>query len=405
MKIVIDRDIPYIRGVFEALGAEVAYLPGSAIGPDDVRDAGALIIRTRTRADARLLEGSRVRVVATATIGFDHIDTDYCRTRGIEVATSAGCNARAVAQWVFAALGALYGAEAAGRTLGVIGVGNVGSVVRAVALGAGFREVLCCDPPREASQTAGLSDTGTVAGFPERESVRPRHCWEKNGEATPGDATCRGGGRPAFPGANSAAKSPSGREIAALPSPATHIQFISQDELLARADIVTLHVPLDSTTRGMAGDAFFARMKPGALLLNSSRGEVIDDEALKAVLREGRIMAGLDVWNGEPAIDRGLLALARLATPHIAGYSQQGKAMGTAMAVRAVAATFGLPLPQDWYPAEAPPGHPRTDLPWSEIVSRLPEYYHILCDDRALRAAPDAFERLRNGYAYRPEFF
>lgn len=147
MKIVIDRAIPFLEGVLEPW-AETVYCAGSAIDPDTVRDADALIVRTRTRCNEQLLSGSRVRFIATATIGFDHIDTAWCAAHGIEVSTAAGCNARGVLQWVAAALVWLsrrQGWRPADRTLGVIGVGHVGSLVAEYAAAWGFR-VLCCDP-------------------------------------------------------------------------------------------------------------------------------------------------------------------------------------------------------------------------------------------------------------------
>ena len=208
MKIVADNAIPFLKGVLEPY-ARVEYLPGKTIATADVRDADALIVRTRTRCDAALLEGSSVKLIATATIGFDHIDTAWCAAHGIEVTTAAGCNARGVLQWVGAALVHLsrtQGWQPAGRTLGVVGVGHVGSLVKEYAETWGFR-VLCCDPPREARERCG---------------------------------------------------------------------FLPLEEVARQADILTFHTPLDDTTRRMAGDALFARMKPGAVILNSSRGEVVD---------------------------------------------------------------------------------------------------------------------------------
>ena len=208
MKIIADSAIPFLQGVLEPW-AEVRYLPGAEIAPEEVRDADALLIRTRTRCDERLLGGSRVRLIATATIGFDHIDTAWCAAHGIEVSTAAGCNARGVLQWagaVLAHLARTQGWQPAGRTLGVVGVGHVGSLVKEYAETWGFR-VLCCDPPREARE---------------------------------------------------------------------HCGFLPLEEVARQADILTFHTPLDDTTRRMAGDALFARMKPGAVILNSSRGEVVD---------------------------------------------------------------------------------------------------------------------------------
>ncbi len=337
MKIVIDDKIPFIRGVFEPY-AETVYAPGGAITADTVREADVLIIRTRTICNETLLAGSRVRMIATATIGYDHIDTAYCRRAGIEVATAAGCNARGVLQWVFAALETL-GVRPERTTLGIVGVGHVGEAVREAAVAAGF-DVVCCDPPR-----VRRGELGTE-------------------------------------------------------------RFVTLEELLERADIVTLHVPLDETTREMASEAFFAAAKQGVVFLNSSRGEVVQETALKQALRSGRVSrAALDVWPHEPLIDRELLDLTTIATPHVAGYSLQGKAMGTAMAVRAVAAFLRLPIADDWYPAEAPKRHPRRGLSWKEITVGMTRHYDIRADDAALRAAPERFEELRGDYRFRPEFF
>ena len=244
MKIVIDNAIPFLEGVLEPY-AEIRYLPGREIAARDVRDADALIVRTRTRCDAALLDGSRVRFIATATIGFDHIDLDYCRRRQIGVATAAGCNARGVLQWIAAVLHHLSqrdGWHPAEKTLGVVGAGHVGELVRRYAASWGFR-VLTCDPPR---------------------------------------AVREGGG-----------------------------DFVPLEEVARHCDLVTFHTPLDATTRRMADEALLRRLKPKAVVINSSRGEVVDGDAL---LRSGRPYV-LDVWEHEPDIDRRLLAGGGPAPP------------------------------------------------------------------------------------------
>lgn len=150
MKVIIDSAIPFIKGVLEPF-AEVVYTPGDNFTTELVADADALIIRTRTRCNRELLEGSKVKFIATATIGFDHIDCRYCADNGIEVATAAGCNARGVLQWVAAVLVRLAKREnftPSQRTLGIVGVGNVGSLVKQYAERWGFK-VVCCDPPRQ----------------------------------------------------------------------------------------------------------------------------------------------------------------------------------------------------------------------------------------------------------------
>ena len=342
MKIVIDRDIPFIEGVFEKY-AKVVYLPGAEIGPSDVKGADALIVRTRTRCDASLLEGSKVRMIATATIGYDHIDLDYCRQNGIHVQNAAGCNAGAVMNYV---LSALYGTASRGRInldgfkVGIIGVGNVGSrVARALQL-LGFK-VLLNDPPRAEAEGPAL--------------------------------------------------------------------FCELDYLLRNSDVVTMHVPLTPETRGMADASFFSKMKLGAFFINSCRGEVIDEPALVAAAQK---MGGIiiDTWCNEPDISRELLAAADIATPHIAGYSYQGKLQGTSMAVRAVARFFGIKELFEFFPD--PHGEPRDavklDLrgkPQSQIASILQYNYPIFTDDFMFRLAPENFESLRANYRYRREFF
>lgn len=312
--IVVDRDIPFIEGAFDDV-FQVRFLSGREIGPADVKDAAALVIRTRTRCDAALLDGSRVKLIATATIGTDHIDLPYCAARGIAVASAPGCNAAAVAQYVRTALRTL-GLDGPGQTLGVIGVGHVGRLVASDARRAGMR-VLLSDPPREAAE-------GSAAFTP-------------------------------------------------LP------------ELLAQSDVVTLHIPLWPENRDFAGPRFFSMLRPGASLINASRGEVLDEEALLAA--RGRLDKFVtDVWKREPQIDLRLLAAADIATPHIAGYSVQGKVRGTEAVVRAVGRFFAVPELESFSVQGAP-------------LPAVP--YDILSDDAALRRDPSAFETLRNRYAYR----
>lgn len=332
MKFVIDQAIPFIKGILEPY-AEVLYRHGEAICAEDVRDADALIIRTRTRCNQDLLEASSVKLITTATIGFDHIDLDYCRKHNIEVTTAAGCNARGVLQWVGAALARL--AEdcrfnPTERTLGIVGVGNVGRLVKEYAEAWGFR-VICCDPPRE-----------------ERE----------------------------------------------------HCGFIALDELLCQADIVTFHVPLESTTRHMLNHDNIALIRHNALVINASRGEVIDSEAL---FERDDLTLALDVWEHEPQIDKRLLQRAVVATPHIAGYSLEGKANATAIAVRSVARHFGLPL-ETWYPNDIVPATPSV-IEWEQMCHTIAHYCDLRTESTALKNAPEKFETLRNNYNYRNEYF
>jgi Phosphoglycerate dehydrogenase and related dehydrogenases len=348
MKIVCDNKIPFLRGVLEPY-AEVVYLPGRETTPEVVRDADAVITRTRTKCDAALLEGSSVKVIATATIGYDHIDTAWCEEHGIVWRNAPGCNSWSVKQYIATVLCTLarrHGLELAGMTLGVVGVGNVGSKVAEAAALLGMR-VLLCDPPRAR----------------------------------------REGGK----------------------------AFVSLDEIIAGCDIITLHVPLsregEDATWHLFDAARLASLRPGQFLINSSRGPVVDNAALKAALQQKRLRgAVLDVWEGEPEPDRELMDLLDIATPHIAGYSADGKANGTMASVRAVASVLGLPLTQ-WRPEEipAPPQPLRFRLEAAgksrqQVLSEaLLHTYDPLADDRALRADPASFEQLRGDYPVRRE--
>lgn len=331
MKVIIDSAIPYIRGVVEPY-AEVVYLKGTEIDSSAVHDADALVVRTRTRCCRELLEGSEVRFIATATIGRDHIDEEYCASAGIEVASAAGCNARGVLQWVAAALRHIV--ESEGKrpeeyTLGVVGVGNVGSLVVEYACHWGFR-VLMCDPPRHKRE---------------------------GGEYYP-------------------------------------IETIARE-----ADIITLHTPLDHTTHHLVDSALIAMMRPNAVIINASRGAVVDNRAIM----ESRHRYAFDVWEDEPNLNDEILQRAMLATPHIAGYSQQGKANATAMSINALARHFDLPL-TTWRPNVVAPTAPRL-IGWNEMCATIEKHCDIVAETEMLKRSPEAFESLRNNYNYREEDF
>ena len=340
MKIVADIDIPFLEGVFEPY-AEVFYKKGDEIVREDLMDADVLIVRTRTQCNADLLEGTHVKMVTTATIGMDHIDMDYCRSRGIKVANAAGCNAGGVMQYVFSAVygvAARKGIKLEGATFGIIGVGNVGTKVEELARYLGFN-VLRCDPPR------------AVAEGPEG--------------------------------------------------------FCSLEYLLEHSDVVTMHVPLDDNTRGMADETFFALMKPGAIFINAARGEVINEDALiEASPKLGAVV--IDTWCNEPMINHDLLEVADIATPHIAGYSYQGKENATIMAVRAVARFLGFKALKYYRPRCDEEGREPVKLDLKgknhgEIAAVFQYNYPIFTDDFRLRMNPDGFEKLRAEYQYRRE--
>ena len=257
---------------------EIQRLDPEDFTPEAVADADAMIIRTRTRCNASLLSASKVRFIATATIGTDHIDLPWCAKQGITVASAPGCNAPAVAQYVMASLLALFPDGLENRTIAVVGVGHVGSIVVDWAEQLGMR-VLKCDPPRAARE-------------PDFES-RPL------------------------------------------------------DEILPLADIVTFHVPHTSTgdhaTHHIADAKIFSRMRNGAVVINSARGPIVNTPDLIAAIESGKIAhAVIDCWEGEPNVSQRLLQLATIATPHIAGYSLNGKIRATSMAVNALCEAFGV---------------------------------------------------------------
>ena len=342
MKIVADKNVPFLEGVFEPY-ADVVYINGKDISREDLMDADAMIIRTRTKCNADLLEGTKVSMIATATIGTDHIDLDYCRAKGIEVHNAEGCNAGGVLQYVFSAL---YGVAARKSiklddvTMGIIGVGHVGSLVEKMARYLGFK-VLLCDPPRAAAE----------------------------GED----------------------------------------KFCSLDFLLANSQVVTMHVPLNDTTRNMADAAFFALMPTGSIFINASRGEVVDEDALMLALPKfGAVV--IDTWKNEPDINEELMEMVDIATPHIAGYSYQGKLNGSASSVRAVARHFGIEALYDYYPQEGNEDHSPVLLDLigkkqGEVAAVFQYNYPIFTDDFRFRMEPHNFEKTRSNYQYRREIF
>lgn len=324
---MIEDHIPFAKGLLEPY-ADVDYLAPEAFTPESVRDADALIVRTRTRCDEQLLGQSRCSMVATATIGTDHIDLPWCAAHGIEVANAAGCNAPAVAQYVFSSLMAIVNRPLSQHTIGIVGVGHVGSIVERWARQMDMR-VLVCDPPRQAAE----------------------------------------GGS----------------------------QWCSLQHVAEQADIITFHTPLDDTTRHMAGEDFLASLRRQPIVINAARGPVVDTEALVRALDAGQVgHAVIDCWEGEPAIDKRLLDRCVIATPHIAGYSYEGKVRGTRMAVDAVCRHFGLPHID--MPQQVAAGAAERVKPWMMLPS-----YDPMVDTRNLKRNPEKFESLRNNYDLRHE--
>jgi erythronate-4-phosphate dehydrogenase len=340
MKIVADANIAYVREAFSRLG-EVQLLPAGEISRQAVRDAEVLLVRSVTRVDAGLLEGSAVRFVGTATSGADHVDRAYLQAKGIGFGSAEGSNANSVAEYVVAALLELAWRgkfRLRERTLGVVGVGRIGARVARMARALGMR-VLENDPPRQ--------------------------------------------------------------RVEKLP------QFVSLQQLLAASDIVTVHVPLDDSTRHL----FNAENLRGFMLINTARGAVVDNTALLKAIDANRVTgAVLDVWENEPDILPELLDVVDIGTPHIAGYSLDGKVAGTRMIYEAACRFFGVE--PNWRPALPPPPVSRLVVqiqpgedPQDVLRRVVKTVYDIAADDAALRLHPREFERLRTQYPVRREFF
>ena len=351
MRIVVDSHIPNIRGCIEPR-AEVLYLEPGDITRDAVSDADALIVRTRTRCDAALLDGSRVRFIGSATIGTDHIDLDYCSAHDITVRNAPGCNAPAVAQWVFCAIRAWMQARdistTEGLTLGIVGVGHIGSIVARWGRQLGFT-VLLNDPPRENAENMCMAEKTEKTERTERTGTAP------------------------------------------------DLAFLPLEELQRRCDIITFHTPL---TRGgqwptwhLCDQAFLDGLERCRLLIDAARGPIADNAALLGW--HGDI--ALDCWENEPSISRELLEKAIVATPHIAGYSAEGKQRGTAMMLEALNEFYGWDIPVPEIAAPATGAHDVT-------LVGIAASYDIMADTAALKADATAFESLRNTYHHRPEY-
>lgn len=342
MKIVADSKIPYLRGLLEPVAQQVLYVPGAETTPQLVSDAQVLLTRTRTRCDKSLLEHSKVEMIGSATIGTDHIDLDYCRNNGITVVSAPGCNAPAVAQWVHASILQWLGAKhfATGITLGVVGVGHVGSIVARWAHQLGYR-VLLNDPPLCNKIAKGLAP-------------QPQ---------------CTGG---------------------------NPLVFSSLSTLQRECDIITFHTPLtasgDYPTHHLVDEQFLKGLKRCRLLINAARGAVCDNQAL---LHWNGDLA-IDCWEHEPAINLRLLDKAFIATPHIAGYSVQGKQRGTAMIIQALNHRY------NW---NVEPPHASTPMQGAAHVTpaMISDSYNPLVDTMRLKASPATFETQRNTYSLRQE--
>jgi erythronate-4-phosphate dehydrogenase len=348
MKIVADSQIPLVEEAFSAFGP-VELVHSRDITKEVIKGAELLLVRSVTKVDQKLIEGTHVRFAATATAGADHVDREWLNSQHIGFASAPGCNALAVAEYVAAALLVLSqkrNVSLHGKKIGIVGVGNVGSRVHTLARVLGM-ECLLCDPPLQ--RKTGVS------------------------------------------------------------------HFRSFPQLLHEADIVTLHVPLtikgEDATYHLLNDETLQQMKTGAWLINSSRGEVCDEPSLRK--HRSRLQGlALDVWAHEPAINPAMVAAADIATPHIAGYSAQGKMRATWMIYQAACAFFYKTA--TWAPTQAEQEAKRIEIKNSAdpVFAAVMQACPLLRDDTALRAAVTNdkkdiggnFESLRGKYRHRQEF-
>lgn len=355
LKIVADANIPFVKECFSSIG-EVAVVGGREITPSVVADADALVVRSITPVGEKLLAGSKVRFVGTATIGFDHIDIDFLGRSDIGFASAPGSNANSAAEYVIAGLleiGRRYALDLEGGSIGIIGVGNVGGRVAKKCAAMGM-DVYLNDPPLK-------RQTGDAKYLP---LERLFDC-----------------------------------DFITFHTPLT---FEGQDK-----------------THHLADEKFFKSLKQRCVFVNASRGGVVDSSALKVAIRSGRLRAVvLDVWENEPDIDIELLKMVDLGTPHIAGYALDGKIAGMIMIYRAACEYFAVEPKydlRDFLPEPAVPElkvNPNNTNDQEELLDSVQKIYRIDKDDTRLRRILDKpaedrverFDSLRKNYPVRREF-
>lgn len=345
MILIADNTVPYLKGIAEPF-ADVHYLSSSEFTREQVKQADALIVRSIDACTRELLQNTNIRLITTATIGFDHIDTHYCKEAGIEWRNAPGCNAASVAQYVLACMLAIAlrkGESLQEKTIGIVGVGHVGSYLERLCRAYGMN-VLRNDPPRALHEKDNsFTDLQTIA---------------------------------------------------------------------TACDIISFHTPLtkegDFATYHLANETFFASLKKKPWFINASRGSVHDTEALIRAKKEGLVSELIiDCWEKEPSINRELLSLSSIATPHIAGFSADGKANGTRMCLEAIGSFFhqeieriGLVMP----PALTQPIIDLNRFSGNKIEQTIFHSFTPLLTDSTLRENPDRFEWLRSHYSHPREF-
>ncbi|MFB2735464.1 4-phosphoerythronate dehydrogenase [Shewanella mangrovisoli] len=350
MKIVVDENMPYVEPLFGALG-EIIPVNGRTLTPEQVQDADVLLVRSVTRVNAALLDANpKLKFVGSATIGTDHVDLAYLAGRGIPFSNAPGCNATAVGEFAFIAmleLAARFNSPLKGKVVGIVGAGNTGSAT-AKCLEAYGIKVLLNDPIKAAEGD-------------------PRH-------------------------------------------------FVSLETLLHEADIISLHVPITRTgehkTLHLFDEARLMCLKPNTWLLNCCRGDVIDNQALiKVKQQRDDLKLVLDVWEGEPNPMPELVPFAEFATPHIAGYSLEGKARGTFMLYQKLCELLAIPATKRLSEL-LPPFHFKAveleQAPDEKALLQLARFVYDLRDDDAVFrngfVKENGFDTMRKNHKHRREF-
>ena len=354
MKILADQNIPCVADAFRDLG-EVELMPGRDIRREHLADCQCLIVRTVTRVDADLLNNTSVEFVGTATIGTDHIDLDYLVEAGIGCTNAAGCNAEAASEYVISGLFALAQREDFDPfklTAGIVGFGNIGSRLHHKLDTLGI-DCLVCDPPL---QEAGASSR----------------------------------------------------------------EFVDLDTILHECNFVTLHVPLTQAgkhpTYHLLDTQRLQQLSKGCLLVNAARGAAVDNRALLELLsKRDDLRVFLDTWEQEPNPSRDLLRRVDLATPHIAGYSVEGRLRGTQMVLDAACKHFKLE--SSWQMSQQLPAAKVLELEPTDSVKTawhdlFRQHFDIWRDHEALVSARELdsklfaahFDALRRVYLDRLEY-
>ena len=348
-EIVADENIEFVKEAFSGFGT-LTVLPGRKISKKDLLNADVLLVRSVTKVNESLLAGTKVKFVGTATIGSDHIDKNYLAANNIFFTDAAGCNSDAVKEYVFTALFQIAEEQKLtlkNKTMGIVGVGNIGSRVAQIANAMGMK-VLKNDLPLKRKSNSN--------------------------------------------------------------------EYLELDELM-QADIITIHVPLIKQgidkTHHLFDEARLNKLKDGTILINSSRGSVIDNDALTKIISEKKLLVILDVWENEPTINRDLLNKVKIATPHIAGYSLEGKVNGTVILYKALCNY--LKISSTWAP-QLPAVNDKFNISDNKVQQSLQKVfssvYNIRKDDSSIRKINEIdskergsyFDSLRKNYSLRREF-